>query len=391
MGWLPTCRMKNNGIIVVLMIALLLSFMPCHGDTLTWQGQFSAMTQYGHQAEYPFRLGGNLIPQVNAGIELSNETLLDFEGSVHITGSGSFTGAAPNDYYGKVKPYRLWARYSGRQFEVRGGLQKINFGPAMMLRPLMWFDQIDPRDPLQLTEGVWGVLGRYYLLNNANLWAWVLYGNEGQRAWDTGKPASGSPEWGGRVQWPIPCGEAALTSHFRKVDGASLYYPLDPEAVSGKVSEQRWALDGRWDVLVGLWFEAVWIHKADGPDLMRNHQMLTVGADYTFGVGNGLHVVGEHFVTGFGSESFVLGKDPLSFSALSLSYPVSLVHNVSAIVYYDWKNNDRYQFVNWRMDLKHFDLYLMGYVNPEGTILPQQRSANTMGGKGALAMIVINF
>jgi len=43
------------------------------------------------------------------------------------------------------------------------------------------------------------------------------------------------------------------------------------------------------------------------------------------------------------------------------------------------------------MDLKHFDLYLMGYINPEGTLLPQQRTANPMGGKGAMAMVVVIF
>jgi len=373
------------------MAVMSLSYSSVWGDTLTWQGQFSALAQYSHKGDFPFRLGGNLIPQVNAGIDFPRQTLLDFEGSVHITGSGAFANSGPNDYYGKVKPYRLWARYSGRQFEVRGGLQKINFGPAMMLRPLMWFDQLDPRDPLQLTEGVWGLLGRYYLLNNANIWLWALYGNDGQRAWDTGKPVSSLPEFGGRIQWPVPRGEVALSSHFRQVDGASLYYPLDPSVYSGNIGEQRWALDGRWDVVVGFWFETVWIHKNAGPEILRNHQMLTVGADYTFGIGNGLHVVGEHFVTGFGNESFVLVNDPISFTAINLSYPVSLVHNVSAIGYYDWKNKDRYHFVNWRMDLKHFDLYLMGYINPEGTLLPQQRTANPMGGKGAMAMVVVIF
>ena len=68
-------------------------------------------------------------------------------------------------------------RYSSDQFELRLGLQKINFGSASMLRPLMWFDQMDPRDPLHLTDGVWGLLARYYFLNNANIWLWGLYGN----------------------------------------------------------------------------------------------------------------------------------------------------------------------------------------------------------------------
>ena len=76
-----------------------------------------------------------------------------------------------------IKAYRLWGRYTGHQFEVRVGLQKIDFGSAMMLRPLQWFDEMDPRDPLNFTTGVYGALGRYYFLNNANIWGWILYGN----------------------------------------------------------------------------------------------------------------------------------------------------------------------------------------------------------------------
>ena len=71
---------------------------------------------------------------------------------------------------GKVKLYRGWGRVSNDRAEVRVGLQKINFGSAMMLRPLMWFDSMDPRDPLQMTDGVWGAMGRYYFNNNANVW-----------------------------------------------------------------------------------------------------------------------------------------------------------------------------------------------------------------------------
>lgn len=34
----------------------------------------------------------------------------------------------------------------------------------------MRFDQVDPRDPLKLTDGVRGLLGRYCFLNNADIW-----------------------------------------------------------------------------------------------------------------------------------------------------------------------------------------------------------------------------
>ena len=44
--------------------------------------------------------------------------------------------------------------------EVNKGVQKFK---AILA------EDIDPRDPLQLTNGVWGLLGRYYFMNNANL------------------------------------------------------------------------------------------------------------------------------------------------------------------------------------------------------------------------------
>lgn len=62
--------------------------------------------------------------------------------------------------------FRFSGQLSGRVSELRLGLQKINFGSAQLFRPLMWFDKMDPRDPLQMTDGVWGALYRYYFRNN---------------------------------------------------------------------------------------------------------------------------------------------------------------------------------------------------------------------------------
>ena len=52
-------------------------------------------------------------------------------------------------------PTAAWLRLSTSRFEARVGLQKINFGSATLFRPLMWFDSLDPRDPLQITDGVY--------------------------------------------------------------------------------------------------------------------------------------------------------------------------------------------------------------------------------------------
>ena len=77
----------------------------------------------------------------------------------------------------------------------------------MLLRPLMWFDRIDPNDPLQLTEGVYGLLLKYTFLNNANIWLWGLYGNDDPKGWEAVPTQRKSAEYGGRLQAPFLSGE----------------------------------------------------------------------------------------------------------------------------------------------------------------------------------------
>jgi hypothetical protein len=129
-------------------------------DTLIFKGQLSAYTHYNPTNELQLWTGGRYIPQLNYIINLPQKNLIDFEASANIYGNVGMEPFSQFETDGNLKPYRAWARYSGKQFELRMGLQKINFGSAMMLRPLMWFDQVDPRDPLQLTDGVWGLLGK---------------------------------------------------------------------------------------------------------------------------------------------------------------------------------------------------------------------------------------
>jgi len=90
----------------------------------------------------------------------------------------------PDEADGEIKPYRIWLRFSSSQYELRAGLQKIAFGSATLLRPLMWFDRTDPRDPLKLTDGVHALLGRYFFLSNANVWLWGLWGNDDKKGWE---------------------------------------------------------------------------------------------------------------------------------------------------------------------------------------------------------------
>ena len=105
-------------------------------DTLLFKGQLSSWMNL-NSGKLPLWFGGRYIPQANYSLKYSGGRQIDFEGSLNISGQ---TGFLPFDTIvgnGSIRPYRVWGRYSTKQFEMRLGLQKINFGSATMLRPLM--------------------------------------------------------------------------------------------------------------------------------------------------------------------------------------------------------------------------------------------------------------
>jgi hypothetical protein len=133
---------------------------------------------------------------LSLGKTMDKSWRIDGEASLDVSAAGEAPGWQSLDLSGEVRPYRLWLRLSSSRLEARLGLQKINFGSATVFRPLMWFDRLGPRDPLQITDGVWGLLLRYYLKNNANIWIWGLYGNRDEKGWERQPTASRTPEWG---------------------------------------------------------------------------------------------------------------------------------------------------------------------------------------------------
>ena len=108
------------------------------------------------------QIGIRYIPEMSLVHQVSSTYELSTEIAVNTQWYGEFSEWDYTDDTATLDPYRLWARFASPQYEIRGGLQKISFGSATLLRPLMWFDTIDPRDPLQLTDGVYGLLGRYF-------------------------------------------------------------------------------------------------------------------------------------------------------------------------------------------------------------------------------------
>ncbi|MGB1204227.1 MAG: hypothetical protein ACPG5B_01205 [Chitinophagales bacterium] len=361
-------------------------FAQNEAQKLAFDGQVSAISSFSPENDLNTFLGIRYIPELSYGFALDSMKMLDFEASANFSSSllmHPFDSVQTN---GDIQPYRIWARYTAKQFELRVGLQKIDFGAATLLRPIQWFNQIDPRDPLQLTNGVYGVLGRYYFLNNANIWFWALYGNEKTRGFDAIETNKKIPEMGGRVQIPMERGEIATSYHYRTANSENSLFVSQFE----KIPEHRVGIDGKWDIGIGLWFEAAYIYKTKNVSLFTHQNLLNIGADYTFGIGNGINMVAEHLMTNFDEEAF--GFDNTShLTAITLSYPLGFFDNLSAIFYYDWKGENATAFLNYEHQFKKVVGYLMFYYNPTTQQGIQQNDfVNQFSGPGVRLMFVFN-
>ncbi|MBN1482240.1 hypothetical protein EH223_08280 [candidate division KSB1 bacterium] len=334
------------------------------------------------------QIGLRYIPEASLSQDLSDKSLIDAELSLNTFSSYDFKTKSGES---NLATYRVWLRYSASQFEARIGLQQIKFAPAMILRPLMWFDQLDPRDPLQLTNGVTGALLRYYFLNNANVWLWGLMSNGERKGLEIMPTVDNSFEYGGRFQYPLGTGEIALTYHHRQADPNPLLkgwltVTLDP------LPENRYALDGKWDIGIGLWFESALIHK-DIDYYPANYQKyLTIGADYTFGLGNGVHVLGEHLFMNV-AKDWHETNGRTEFTAILADYSVTLWDVLMGIVYYNWETNESYQFLTWRRTFDNWSFNVALYWNPETPSMAglSPSETNTFGlGKGFQFMVIYN-
>lgn len=285
--------------------------------------------------------------------------------------------------------YRGWIRVGTPRLELRGGLQKISFGSAVLFRPLMWFDTLDPRDPLHLTTGVYGLLGRYYFTNNANIWLWALYGNGDLRGWDLLPSDEDELEYGGRFQFPAWTGELALSFHHRQVDpGASEYAHLSAGGES--FGEQRIGLDGKWDVGPGIWFEGALLRRESDTPFRRYDRLITIGADYTFDVANGPSLLLEQFLWSSADSAFGDGDDQ-TFTGLSASYPLTILDRVSLYVYYDWKASDWAPLLTWQRTYDRWQFHVNAFWNPDRPGPVSGSGMNTsFGGRGVQVMLVFN-
>ncbi len=321
-------------------------------------GLISLQTNLSLNNSKGYFLGGRYLPEFKSIHIKDSVTSTTFLGSANFSFSKFLNVSHSENNTSSVKPYRFWFRYIKNNFELRAGLQKIDFGSALLIRPLQWFNQIDPRDPLRLTNGVYGFLIRYYFKDNSNVWFWSLLGNNERRGLDFLNSNKNKPEFGARFQKIIPNGEIAISYHYRKTTFDQLKL-INPYQIN---PEQRIGLDAKWDLGIGLWFEASYIERMKKIGPYSNQGLFLVGSDYTFNIGNGLNLIGEHFINFLGEKN--ISEDSSSISATSISYPISFIGSLNAFYYRQWKNNKNTFAVNYQHNFNKITAYLIATYNP---------------------------
>ncbi len=385
MSFSLSCPLFIKFILIVIFVNTIVLNSFCQSAELN--GMLAGWGTASYSEKLNGMLGIRYVPSLNIKYPVREKFSFDSEISINAWGSGIFWSDDSIELNEKIKPYRIWLKFSGDQFEIRAGLQKINFGSAVMLRPLMWFDRIDPRDPLQITDGVYGLLGRYYFLNNTNIWIWALYGNSNPKGWEAAGTWPKRPELGGRIQVPLQSGEIAGTYHYRQADFREINF-YDSIHYTDPVNENRIGVDGKFDLVIGLWLEGVLIRQNGIKQGWQRY--LNLGADYTFNLGKGLSFMTEFF-SFTSSDKVFTHSDGISFSTFSLTYPFSMINSLNTIVFYDWKNNDLYNFINWSWRFDKWSFYLMGFWNPDRfQVYPAMEEANLFAGKGIQIMAIFN-
>ena len=392
-------RLKLIILSVFLIVGLALKAEKSDSTHLSFSGQVTAWGIGQFQTPMPTQFGGRFVPTLLGNFKLSPKTKLDFEASLNLNGSLNNTGFHTDTVLGQLKPYRVWLRYSGENWELRAGLQKINFGSAKMFRPLMWFDAMDVRDPLQLTDGVYGLLGKYFFPNNANLWLWGLIGNKNPKGYELFGSSQLKPEFGGRFELPVGSGEVALSTHFRSINFTKLY-PSNlfyyQSNLLTETNESRIGMDGKWDLGIGLWFESsITLTDAQNNQYLiplKVQDMWNLGADYTFPVGSGLGITLEYFRYHAG-DKFLLQGNALNVLGTMLTYPLSMLDNLSGMVFYLPDQNKWMNYLSIARTYDNLNIYLIAYWNPDNVQLvsAQAQSRNMFAGKGIQLMLNYNF
>lgn len=349
-------------------------------EALDYKGQFSSeFLRVSTSDSQQNLIGLRYIPDLTKRGTLSADLTWDFNLSANLY--ANYQNQRDDHYYHETKFYRANLRFKTLQSDTQMGLQQINFGPALLLRSLRWFDQVNPTDPLKLTQGVKGLRYRYFFPNNANVWLWGLYANKDPKGYERVASKAYTPELGARYQFPQGPGELGLSLHARKTERMG----FSADDLGHDLIEKRYAIDGKWDIGPGVWFEYVDVDQGANTADNNWFSMLTLGSDYTFAYGNGVTVVLEHLLSAESDKPLTWNRSTQT-SAMQLSYPLNILDALSLLFYYSWEQQQAFEFARWNRTYDNWSISAGVFTSSGDASL----ASSSIYGDGVQVLLVFN-
>ena len=274
--------------------------------------------------------------------ELSNNQLLDLEFAHRL--DRIYSGDSL--FYNNESNHRYWVRYSNEKLETRLGLQKIVFGPSFILRSLSWFDTIDLRDPTGQTDGVEAFRLRWFPSNKLSIWSWTI------------KNKQDTLSYGGRAELSSVSGEWGFTYHKDPSKQVKLIGQVATPAIG---SDERLAIDFRYDGIFGFWNESILIRSQ-----RSETTMITIGADYTLPFAAGILITGEYMnIKEANKNSWSNSPSDRSYGALMASLPLGMVHQLMFVTQMELKTERNYHYLRWSSAYDHYSVNFILSINPK--------------------------
>ena len=340
----------------LLIFSLLLKVIVIAND-ISFNGQFFTTVNNVNKNSF---IDFGYMPKTHYSYNINEELIFDFEYAFYLR----------ENYNSNIKlksnPYRYWIRFSDNALDVRIGLQKIAFGSALFLRPLSWFDSLDFRYTTGQTDGVESARFIFSPSNYLAIWFWIIENDfSGQ-------------SYGSRIELStigLLKGDWGFTYYRDTESNPHFPYPvllnqLVTDGVAGGFGSSvgfsennRFGLDYRYDGDFGFWLESCYNDFGKYGDL----SLLTLGADYTFPILNGLLVSSETMLSKYSFRSYLDMSNQLAFSfsdveqysILHLSIPVDHINNFSLYSILDWNKNITDNLLRWSSVYNSFSIDYM--------------------------------
>jgi hypothetical protein len=264
---------------LILLLSLLLPFDSAAFD-VSFEGRLKAGSQLVFDSP-PFRkdFDSELEIRLGAlgGLFEKGGWVLDYELSVDAKQADGPSEQSRLRQETDVDFFRAWLRLDNGKFKIRGGRQKILFGSGSIYRPLGLFDTRDVTGVVPETRGVDGVRVTSFPSETSLIEGWLVPAKKG-----------GAMIFGIRGEMLLEDIETGVVLQYHPESDLENLPGFNQEMI-----QMGYHLKGEKEL--GFWNESrLDIEMKPSAPI----QFDTVfGVDYTFNLGEGLHVLAEYFLT----------------------------------------------------------------------------------------------